>query len=153
MKDKNLRVLKFKFITSLLAILVLVGVIINYFVAGNKSIVSKMTTKVGVVETTEEPEIAETHTVYMLVNELHVDDDSSLNGGEIKLTSKTEGLTVSAYSVESNTEITQNEAGNIVVPEKGLKLKVEGIRANNSYEFEIENAKVGENYVSTFKSQ
>ncbi|MBQ3415266.1 MAG: hypothetical protein IJH39_08000, partial [Clostridia bacterium] len=151
MKDKNLRVLKFKFITSLLAILVLVGVIINYFVAGNKSIVSKMTTKVGVVETTEEPEIAETHTVYMLVNELHVDDDSSLNGGEIKLTSKTEGLTVSAYSVESNTEITQNEAGNIVVPEKGLKLKVEGIRANNSYEFEIENAKVGENYVSTFK--
>ena len=151
MKNKSLKILKIKFIASLLAIVVLFGIFINYFFAGSKSIINQITTKAGVVEITEEQEIAETHTVYMLVNELHKDSGSSLDGAEIKLTPKTEGLAITAYSVEESTQITQNEAGNIVVPEKGIKLKVEGIKANNSYEFEIENAKVGEDYVSTFK--
>ena len=151
MKDRRLSILKLKFIASLIAILVLTGIVINYFVSGNESVITKVVTGVEVIEKAEEPEIAETHTVYMLVNELHVDDDRSLDGAELKLTAKTEGLTVSAYNVENDEEISPNEDGNIVVPEKGIKVKVEGIRKNNSYEVEIENAKVGEDYVSTFK--
>ena len=53
--------------------------------------------------------------------------------------------------MESDEEISPNEDGNIVVPEKGIKVKVEGIKENSSYEIEIESKKTGEEYISTFK--
>ena len=53
MKDNTLRILKVKFIASLLAIWVLAGIVMNYFTAGDESVITRVVTGVGVIENAE----------------------------------------------------------------------------------------------------
>ena len=91
------------------------------------------------------------YSVNMLLNELNKIEDVSVSGSKVKITLP-EGLSLSAYNASTNDDITADESGKIEVPDTGIRLEFAGIKEGEKYDITIEQAEVGEEYVSRFKS-
>ena len=92
----------------------------------------------------------ETHTVFMLLNNSDRDTDLSIEGNKIKIISKDNTINISALNILTGREISLDENGNLIVPEEGIKLKIDGIQEGKKYEFEIKSIETNYDYNSTF---
>ena len=75
----------------------------------------------------------------------------ALTGNKVNiLKTQVADLTLTAYSVVNAELISENETKDIIVPESGIKLKVEGITEGKTYEIEIANGTTDAEYKTDF---
>ncbi len=98
----------------------------------------------------DELEEEKIYSIYMMINELSMLDNTQLAGNKISITPNSE-LTISYYNAVNGEQIEKDEQGNIQVPEEGIKLKIDGIKEGESYDIEIENKETTTDYEQTFK--
>ncbi len=98
----------------------------------------------------KEVEETKVYSIYMMLNELSMLDNTQLAGNKISITPNSE-LTICYYNAINGEQIEKDEQGNIEVPEEGVKLKIEGIEEGKSYDIAIENKETIEDYEQTFK--
>ncbi len=98
----------------------------------------------------ESNEEANKYSANMIINQLVKKDGTKLGGNEISISTDSPDIQLSFYDANTNEPILENESGNIVVPEDGIILSVDGIGEENEYNIEINTSNPSEDYIATF---
>ena len=141
------------FIIKILLLVIIAFIVMIYYVINQRAkTVSLENNKFDFEET--EVSIDKTlddklKTIYIILNQV---DYSNLNisGNVLKITNS-DNISITPLNAMSDKIIQLNEDGNIIIPEEGVKLKVDGIELGNRYDIQIENIHNVNNYEPTFK--
>ena len=141
------------FIIKILLLVIIAFIVMIYYVINQRvKTVSLENNKFDLEET--EVSIDKTlddklKTIYIILNQV---DYSNLNisGNVLKITNS-DNISITPLNAMSDKIIQLNEDGNIIIPEEGVKLKVDGIELGNRYDIQIENIHNVNNYEPTFK--
>lgn len=127
-----------KKIYNIIAMVAIILIVVMCLLITKSEKISKITAEISktikyiqgqnFVTQSDNQEIVESkiYNVYMLINELHQEDNISVSGSKVKMTFPEE-LTISVYDILTSDEISLSDNGILEIPQNGIKLKIDGI--------------------------